>query len=68
MENVNSCKYCSKETYINDDDDVSVSYLIRPNGDLVSEHYDYRWDNGECITVCHVENHFNFCPFCGRKF
>lgn len=69
MENVNGCKYCSKETYLNNDDsDVSVDFLICPNGDLVSEYHDYCWNNGASIIVRHVENHFNFCPFCGRKF
>ena len=71
MENVNGCKYCSEDTYITEEfenDNMSVIYLIRPNGDLVGERYSYCWGSGECVTTYHVEDHFNFCPFCGRKF
>lgn len=65
MENVNGCKYCLNEEPITDyfeSDGAGVQYFIRANGDLVG---DLDYFDGSC---CEVQNHFNYCPFCGRKF
>lgn len=66
MENVNGCEYCLREAPVTDyfeSDGAGVQYFIRSNGDLVGD-LDYYSDG----SYCEVQNHFNYCPFCGRKF